>query len=469
MINYRPMSNSEADKWLFVALFAWLVSCIHPALGMLLQFPMIIYLVCKCDIKSLPALMVLMLGKGNINFFGRSLMALRLGITLTPSSCFTIVAFLLAVYNLIQQRYDRRSSAFGWFWLCSIIPASIMSFTAKADGLVGTWSSPIMDFIIPGVYFWAISCWRSYEFGKEYCLERLGIVCAIWNVLTLLGITFVFTFFQATLPICIFIWAIRSKRCGKSLKFILLVGFVAAVCYALFGRRMAMEAAMMDVTDADKIGSTFSRIAVLLCAILIVMLIRRAIVKPFIRMIPIVMILFNFLLVAFVIQTQAGNQARNVSQQFEDIEGRFEYKLFGDRAAVWTQGWEEVKAQPYFIKDLRDFYEVRLDGTRGERLLPHNQYLTLIGRKGWWLGLVLSLFIILVWTRAFDVGAKMLKDDVVAFVILPVGSAVFFIVGMTGQSVVSSDLWGNALVAIVFPGVIYGHMINRIKLIGFFR
>lgn len=456
------MNKSQADRFLFFAVFAWVISCTHPALGMLMQFPVIVYLVWRCDVKALPALMILMLGRGNINFFDRMQVALRLGITLSPTSCFAIAVFFFAVINICQGRYDRGATTFSFFWMLAIIPAAVMSFHAKRLGLAGMWSGPIMDSLIPGIYYWSLSLARSYEKGSEYLLSRLTVISLLLNVLSLSGVVFVFTFFQEALPICLFLWSLKLSNRHFWVRLTAFMGFLMGIVQALFGRRLALEAAMADMADADKIGSTFSRLGVLMVALLLAWMIKRVSSRHLLRLTPIFMLLVNVFLVLFVVNTQSGNAAQEVNQQYDTMEERFKYKLFGDRAAVWTMGWEEMKTPPFFFKNLEDSYEIEPNGQRGMRLLPHNQFLTLLGREGWWLGLTLSIFIVWIWARAFGAGLKDLNDAAISLVFLPVGAAVYFVVGIAGQSVVSMDLWGNALVAIVFPGIIYGQSVWKI-------
>jgi hypothetical protein len=51
-------------------------------------------------------------------------------------------------------------------------------------------------------------------------------------------------------------------------------------------------------------------------------------------------------------------------------------------------------------------------------------------------------------------------------VYLPVGLAIFAVIGVSGQSVVSGDPWANALVCVILPGVAYGDMLIRRNLLG---
>ena len=124
-------------------------------------------------------------------------------------------------------------------------------------------------------------------------------------------------------------------------------------------------------------------------------------------------------------------------------------------------GWEEIKTPPYIFKDMRQAYEYKPNGMAGAKLLPHNQFITLLARDGLWLGGVLSFFIIWVWTRAFKAMTFCRDDLLICMVFIPVGVAIYFILGITGQCVVTAELWANSLVCLIFPAIVYGHWLQR--------
>ena len=464
----KVMSDFTADKFIFYALFAWVASCVHPAIGLLLQFPAIIYLVKRCDMKALPALLLLMLGKGNIRMFAAAgEFALRLGITLTPGALFAISAFIFAIFGLLRNRYDRGAMVFSAVWLLSAIPALVISFQAKSYGLVGAWSAPIMTFLVPGVYYWGLSMSRTYEGGRDYFVNRIFFILLAFEVLYLAQIIYVFTFFHGTLLFCIAIYLLRdNQRKWGGLKALAPLSILVVLAELLFARRIRIEAAIAenysasDISSGDKVGSTFSAMANMLCVFALVMC-RKSLPKGLLRMLPILMAVLNVCFVSFVIVTQSGNKAHDVDFKYETFTERLEMKLFGDRGHVWTMGWEEIKTPPYVFKDMRQAYVYKYDGTQGAKLLPHNQFITLLARQGLWLGGVLSLFIIWVWARACKAMTFCMDDLLISTVFIPVGISIYFILGLTGQSVVAADLWAHSAVCLVFPAIIYGHWLDR--------
>lgn len=456
------MSDKESDRYIMYALVAWVVSCILPAIGMLMQFPAIAYLVWKCNMKGVPAIMLLMLGRGNVRVFQSSALAIRLGITFTPSSWFVCVAFIFVMIQLLKGKYDQSAKLFSFVWLLAAIPASIMSFTAKSNGVSGVWSKPIMDFLVPSVYFWAISMGATYEESKEYFISRLAYLLLAVNLFSLFPVIYIFSFSYMCGALCLGIYLVSNGEYRKSrmLGLMLISGSFLTI---MFSRYLVMRQSGVDIAAIDERGDTISRMTIyIFAAALAVAFGKHMVLKGILRILPILMVAANLLLVSFVVTKQQGVNAEDTDSKYETFEERVRWKLYGDRGFVWSMGWEEVRTPPYFIKDLREFMAIAIDGKYGTKMLPHNQYLTLIGRDGWWLGLVLSLFIIWVEMRAFGVIAKE-SDQFMLWVMMPLSAAVFCIVGTTGQSVVTADLWANALVCIVFPGVIYGNWLERKK------
>jgi hypothetical protein len=452
------MSDRQADAWLWFALFAWMATCVHQALGMLIQVPVIIYLVSRCDMKALPALMILMLGPNNIAALSETTFALKLGITLTPVSCFTLSTFLFVLYRLVTNRYDRPTSVFGWFWMLSAIPAFWISFQAKGYGLQGVWSGPVMSFFAPAVYFWGVSMGCTYEQGRHYFVIRILWVMMLYSLGCLLLLMTGFTFIPSVMILCLAMY-MQKKQEYSHAQFIAGVAVLITLAWLLFGRARGLDAAGLDVAEADKIGSTFSTMAVAALGVLLSVAISRNVAWGFARNIPILMVLANLIFVSFIISTQAGNYAKDVddSGKFQTLQNRFMYKLFGDRATVWASGWEDATTPPYIIKDLRIFYTGDAAGGQGMKLLPHNQYITFVSQNGWWLGIVLSLFIIWVQIRAFRVMTYLPQDKFISKVVVPVGASIFCVLGLTGNSCLGGDLWGNGLATSVLPGVVYGY------------
>lgn len=465
------ISDSTADKFLWFSLAAWIISSFVPAVGMLLQFPVIAYLTWKADIKGIPALLMLMLGRNNIRYFDMGgQVALRLGITISPAVMFLFVAFLVAVKVLMARRCDGGSIAFFIIWMFAGIPATIMSYEAKINGLSGYWSAPIIDFLVPSVYFWGLMVSRSYEAGKDYFVTRLLMVLVAIEALQMVRIVTIFTFIASGLIVSIFFYFARdSRRVGNGWKTFAFIGIVVSLLLMVFGRKMDLVQSQgaSELASADEYGSTFSRMAVYALVFLFVFWFKHR--SSLNRLLPILIVVANLSFVSFAINTQQNaNTKRDVSFQYETMEERFNAKLFGDRAGVWTMGWEEVKTPPYFIKDMRSFLSFSKKEGYGMKLLPHNQFLTLLGRHGWWLGLTLALFIIWVWMRAMKAIYYCMDDPLLYTVFVPTGLAIYAVVGTTGQAVVGSSLWANSLACIIMPAIIYGVWQDRRK-VGMFR
>lgn len=456
----RTMSDSRADLFLIFALLAWGIGCVHPAIGMLVQFPLIIVLVWKCDIKALPSLLLLMLSKSNVRALNSDDLVLRVGITLSQSSLLIIVLFFFTIRELMRNAYDRPTTGFAWIWLSSLIPALIISFVAKRQGLGGLWSGPIMDFLAPSMYFWAVSMGRTFDAGRYYFCTRMVVLLFVWNLFTLLPVFYVFTLIPPALAVTLtlYMWSDRRYRNWNLFGFL---NITLSVLVIIFARAITLKFGNVDISAADEHGSTFSGMAIFAIALWLALTMGRTLPKAFARMLPILMVVANVLLVSFVISTQAGNEAKDVTFKYETYEERFKWKLFGDRGAVWTDGWNDLKTPPYVFTDLRKFLVTDYFGETRAKILPHNQYLTLLSRRGLWLGLVLSIFIIWVQVRAFRIATYCPMDRFVQVVMIPVGAAIFCVVGTTGQSVASGSLWGNGLATMVMPGIVYGYWIWR--------
>lgn len=456
----RRFTDRQADMFLFLGLVSWALSCINPAVGMLVQFPLIIVLAWKCDIKTLPSLLLLMLSKSNLRAFMSDELVLRVGITWSQRSLLIIVLFFFALRELMRSAYDRPTTVFAWIWLSSLIPAAIISFVARRQGLVGLWSGPIMDFLAPSMYFWAVSMGRTFDAGRYYFCTRMVLLLFVWNLFTLLPVFYVFTFIPPALAVTLtlYMWSDRRYR---SWNLFGILNITLSVLVIIFARVLTLKLGNVDIRAADEHGSTFSGMAIFAIALWLALTMGRTLPKAFARMLPILMVVANVLLVSFVISTQAGNEAQDVTFKYETYEERFKWKLFGDRGAVWTDGWNDLKTPPYVFTDLRKFLVTDYFGETRAKILPHNQYLTLLSQRGLWLGLVLSIFIIWVQVRAFRIATYCPMDRFVQVVMIPVGAAIFCVIGTTGQSVVSGSLWGNGLATMVMPGIVYGYWIWR--------
>lgn len=452
----RTMTDGKADFWLFFAFVAWGAVCILPVLGLPLQFVSILYLVWRCDLKTLPALMVFMFGRGNL-FLYEGVTVIRLGVTLAPTSVFVFAAFFFTLKEVLSRRYDQGAMRFLLVWFLAIVPAFVMSLTARQNGLVGLWSRPLMLFLVPSVYYWALSLGRNYRESSVYFTTRFILLCFSLCSLQLLKIVQVNSFVLPIVPCMLFFVVYGWKGVSRGWKVLAIFGIIASLAYLLFGRAVRLDAAGKGVGEADKYGSTFTTMAILVGTLFLAWCLRRPHGKILVW-IPLLMVGINIGFVSYVLSIQQGTQYVEATWQpsFESLGERVKYKLWGDRAAVWQMGWEEVQTPPYFFRDLRQHRVFNRFGESQMKLLPHNQFLTLLAREGLWLGTVLCVFIVWVWVRAMQAMAQGIPDRLMSLCMVPLGLAIFFFVGVTGQSVVSYDLWWDAVATLVFPGLVYG-------------
>lgn len=453
------MTNAKADWCILLSLAAWAASCVHPPSGILVQFLLISYLVCLCEVKGLPALMLLMLDRGNVKMLQSNTVALHVGVTLTPVSWFVVMTFAYVVLKLLRKEYDNKTSGFALFWLFSSIPATIISFTARANGLVGIWSSSLMDFFSPAVYFWGISMGKTYSQGREYFVTRLGSLLLAINFLCCAQILYVFSFEYMAMAACLGLFLLFSREViGHKILGSILI-FISVVSI-MFTRYLSLQSKSVYLASADLRGDTLSRMAVYMIAVMLSFLLgKRLLSRGLLRVLPILMVAANLIFVSFVITIQKGNKAVDADFQYETFSERVKYKIFGDRGRVWLMGWEQATTPPYIFKDLRAYIYLNRKGEYVHMLLPHNQFLTLLARNGWWQGLVLAIFIIWIQVRACRIAADG-ADDFTMRVMIPTGLSIYFIIGITGQSVLNHDLLTSALACSVFPGLIYGHWRN---------
>ena len=462
----KQMTDIQADHFILGGLVALVLSCIHPVLGILVQLPLIGILVTKCDIKAIPALMLLMLSRANIVPIGGEEIAIRIGIALTPGSMFLLSTFCFSTFELLKGRYDSGTKVFSFFWILAIIPGAIMSFGAKMNGVTGFWSDPLMDSIMPSVYLWAVSMGKTYESGRFYFVRRMAAFMMVWNLLTAIAIVRVFTVTPAVFSICMCIY-VYSDPSMRRLRPLCAMGFLFALANIAFGRTVLAASKIQEtgkeLMESEKYGGSFSGLSVSALGLAMAIFLYMC-PKFIVRKLPLFMVASNLLFVTFVVTTQGGNKAVETTTDIRTVEDRFKFKLFSDRANVWAEGWNEVTSPPYFIKDLRLFIVSHPVKGNSMKLLPHNQFLTLLGREGLWLGLTLSLFIIWIHVRMFRCATKMPRDRLIWQVFLPVGGAIFAVVGTVGQAVATGMLWANAVVCVIAPGFIYGHCLEQEKM-----
>lgn len=454
------------DKLLLIALGALLVSVISQPLGMLIQFFIVWWIAWHPDIRYVPSLYISLLTKGNFSLFWGHTMMLRMGVTLTSDSAFLLMAFLVVWWGIVKQRYDGKTKMLFWFWQLAAIPAFIMSFTARANGLIGIWSMPMMDYFAPTFYFWGWLAARTWDQGKTYFAERMIVILGILNILWFVGGFRMFTFFLHSMSICLFL-AASSLGVRKSLRMVAGVGALAGVGCVLFSRYMSM-AETSGAGNKAELGSTFTNVAIVVFVVSLSWIVGKIGKGAVLRLIPYVALAFCSIIFFYAVANPKQLSAVQGDFRYTTLKERFEWKLFGDRGSVWSMGLEEVFDKPYFIKDLRIFLVETFDpetgrGKMGMKLLPHNQVCYLLGRDGWWLGGILLLFLWLMHCRTFAVASRIRGADAIKSFLVPVAAAQFIAVGLTGQTVLTPGFAGHALATLFFPGLIWGVYQTRLR------
>lgn len=471
----RIITDREADRFIHIALFCWLLSCIYGPLGVVAQTFLIIRLVWLCDVKVIPALLICHFTGGSIKFLAKHAVLLKIGITLSPAQMCLFAMFAYSLAALMRRRYDNSTLGFIFLWLPAFAPAMIMSFSAYFNNMRSTWTWPIFDVLVPAGYLWAVLAGRTWESGKVYFLKRMLVLFSMVSILRTLKIMLTWNFALTPAVICLFFISMQLKL-GFRYTMLAAVGSFAGLVNLLFARYFAIEAEAGYAGTAE-IGSSFTQVAVCAFAVCLAYAIKcKLIGKGIVRILPYVLIAMTTAMLFYAVSTQ--EKFGLVDQEYDTVEGRLNAKLFNDRGTVWKQGLEEVKASPYFIKDLREFIDMNAVVGRDEqgrflrgyglKLLPHNQVLYLLGRDGWWLGLVLCLFMWWMHIRTVNKATKFGDDPVFMIYFIPVSMGLFHILGLTGQSTCSASLQTHGFESTIVCGVIYGAVAERERLMRMF-
>ena len=222
-----------------------------------------------------------------------------------------------------------------------------------------------------------------------------------------------------------------------------------------------------------ELGSSFTQVAVCAFAVCLAIGIKWKIIgNGIVRIMPYILITMTTVMLFYAVSTQ--EKFGLVDQEYDTMEGRLNAKLFNDRGTVWKEGIQEAKTSPYFIKDLRVFIDMNAVVGRDEqgryirgyglKLLPHNQVLYLLGRDGWWLGLVLCIFMWWMHIRAVNKATKFGDDPVFMIYFIPVSMGLFHILGLTGQSTCSASFQTHGFESTIVCGIIYGAITERERL-----
>lgn len=464
------ISDSWADGFLLLSVAVLALNCVSQIVAFPLQAALVIYAVRKMDIKLVPGLYLLLLDAAYFSFLGvRGYLKFSFIISFSVSNVFLMTVFFVVLWQLARHCYDRRSMSFVPLWFCTAIPAVWMAVVGRRAGALATWQIPLIFFMVPAFYYWGISIGRTWYAGRDYFICRILFIFAIKTVLELLRLFYMGCQFQGHVIAACFGLAVLVMRGRKVMKSVGLLSIAAAFAVTIFAGYLKK----LDLTgEADETAmvSTFSLLAVLLLGVGLAVAVGRFFQAGLLRAFPYLALAFcSFVLVYAVLRANTTDESKIVTTHFSgaSMKDRFEAKLVGDRGSVWARAVrEELFRRPLLIRRLADVYVWDpIKHVSSARLLPHNQFLTLVCRYGWWQGFLMILFLWWLHVRSFNVAARMYDDRVTLMVLLAPSAAVFVVVGLTGQNVFTPTWNTNSMATLTFPGILYGAYLVRQRVI----
>ena len=459
----RYLPNWKADAFLVLSIFVLLLNFGSQALSMPLQACLVLWAIFKCDIKLIPAVYVLLLDKANFSVFEADLLKYRVGIALSVPNVFLLGLFVLIVVAFFRGRIDGKSRMFFLPWLAASIPAAVIGWMARRNGLAMAWQSSFVDWMIPSIYFWGCLVGRSWWSGRDYFIKRMLLVSGVLAFLRLMRcFSLAPAFAPDVVTVCLGLAALNSRMTLKW-KIIGLISGVGAMCSMLFLRYLARQGEGLYADESD-LGSTFTQLAVMIIGVGVAFAIGKLMNRHTLKSFPWLALAFTSLVFFYSIGRANTTNASDVvtARQYNSFLERFEGKLVGDRGAVWLNAIQnEVFIRPLVFKDLRKLYVAKMNyktGMMEDGMLmpPHNQVLTLLWRDGVWFGTTMILFLWWICLRAFSSSAKIFEDRISLIVLLAPFAGQFFAVGLTGQTVFTQTFCGNSIGSLFFPGVLYG-------------
>lgn len=459
-------AEHAADIFLWLSIGVFILNVVSQIAAFPFQILLLIFAICKRDIHYLPAITVLLLDKSMIMRFQTGIIKFSLGIALSVPNAFIITVFLFVCWLFLWQRMDRKSYVFVPLWVLSAIPAIIMAVQGREDRVPQTWQVPLINFMCPALYFWGCAIGKSWNVGKRYFVKRMIVmyVCFVWLELVRI-LSFGNSFSENIIAICLCV-AIFRLHLGAFWKFWGVMAFFGGFANMLFqGYIQSLEET--GVAGSGEVVSTFSRLGVVVLGSFValtfgVRLKGKAVMQSF----PWIMLGICSCVFALSVTLSKVGKGEGANLKGDSVIERFEGKLFGDRGKVWAKGLDELWERPLLIKRLKDKEVVTMDYRTHEwvymsELLPHNQVLTLIGRSGWWLGGTLVVFLWWMCLRMFKAASELQDDPVALCLLLAPAAGIFFVVGLTGQSVLTQNFIANANASLVFPGVLHGAYLCR--------
>jgi hypothetical protein len=451
-------ADLSPDIFLAASLVVLGINLISQEVAFLVQLAMAVYAVTRLDVRYLPSLFVLLLDKSNFPIFETSdYYKIQLGVTLSVQYITVMFITLLVFFKWFLGKFDRYTSLLLLTFPVCFLVALLVSFPMR--NVVSHWQVPLSYTLATMYYYYGILIGESWECGKLYFVKRLILVMAIVCVLSFAKLFNVHNFSYNITMLCLTLTCFFVKNLRGYIP-LAVFGSLFAVLYAIFFRYLEVKE-KVGYSENSELGSTFTTVGVVTLGVMfsLYFLLGRPNETRGKRIPGLALLCCGFIVVYSSMRYMVLKGAGYDNQYRIWIE-RFEYKLVYDRGGVWSQGIEDAFTPPFILKDLRDQVALTTDNDLGIKLLPHNQLLTLIVTQGWLLGGLLSIFLWIMHKRSFDVCSLRGRDPIVCAVLLAPSAAIFIIVGLTGQSVLTASFCGNGMFSLLFPGIIYGIFMN---------
>lgn len=460
-------SDFKVDLFLFCALAFLLLNFRFQTWAFPLQCLIALYAVFRGDVRYIPVVYLALQDASYFKFLGvDTVIKVVVVIPISVQNVFVIGTFFFAISRFVLQKYRGNHVVFFVFWLSTAIPAIYMSAMAKADGILAVWQTPLILFMLPSFYFWGIEMGKTWDNGKVYFVKRMAVIFFVQMVLQLMMQYRVGCAFQDTIiPICFFI-ALLSLPRSVIVKMIAMFGAGAALAVMLLNRYLNMMEESGYAGNMELV-STFSRLGVTVIGVFISVTVGKILRGPSLRVFPYVALIPCVTIFAYATIRASTKIQGNVvkASGATTFAERFESKLVGDRGHVWLDAIQtELFRPPLIFKRYKDiaFYHPEI-GRWGEKMPPHNQVLTLLCRSGWWMGLVMVLFLWWLHIREFKAAALIASDRFTLCALLAPSAAIFIVVGLTGQHVFTQAWHASSMASLTFPGILYGAVQTRMR------
>lgn len=454
-------SSQKVDLLLILSIVVLIINFKFQVVAFPLQCCIALYAVFKGDVKYIPVAYLALQDASYFKFLNvETPIKFNVGIPLSVHNIFIIGTFFYVICKSLRQKYRKIDVAIMLLWMSTAIPALYIALRAKHDDMLSVWQTPLIWFMVPSLYYWGIIMGKTWDVSKEYFVKRMVLVFLVQMILQLMSQYSVGCAFQDTIiPIC-FCFALLSLPSNLMFKLIASLGATVAFAVMFLTRYLNM---VKDVGYAEgmELVSTFTRLGVTVVGCCLCCL-RGQILRafPYLALVS-CSIVFAYATIRANTKVQSNAIGSSGARTFAE---RFEFKLVGDRGHVWLDAIKtELFNPPLVFKRYRDIavYYPEL-GKWGEKMPPHNQVLTLLCRSGWWMGLVMVLFLWRLHIGEFKAAVLIDNDTFTLRALLAPSAAIFVIVGLTGQHVFTQMWQCTSLASLTFPGILYGAVLERI-------